>query len=321
MTGKEVQFMRITNNMITSKLLLNLNNNLGRMDRYQEQFETGKLFNKPSDNPIGVSRSLELTTAIAELEQYKRNTENAQSWFEITETAIKDIKNILQRARELSVQASNGTNTNEDRRKTKEEMIQLREQLIKIGNTTYAGKYVFSGYKTNQPLLDAEGKYAIDSIAEPIAYEVGISDQIQVNVLGYQLFGVKPDHLDASNRVNQEETEKGAETELIAVFDALTSALETNDEETINKSLTRIDKQIENILSIGAEIGAKTNRMERMVNRIKDDSINFKGLLSKNEDADLAEVIIHLKSEEAIYRASLAAGSKIIQPSLVDFIR
>ena len=82
-----------------------------------------------------------------------------------------------------------------------------------------------------------------------------------------------------------------------------------------------MDKQLENVLAVRAEVGAKSNRVDLIKNRLQDDNYNFTVLLSKNEDADLAQVITNLKMDENVYRASLAAGARIMQPSLIDFLR
>ncbi|QXM05165.1 flagellar hook-associated protein FlgL [Crassaminicella indica] len=310
--------MRITNSMMSNTMLLNLNNNLRRLDKWNKQMSTGKKFTMPSHDPIGVSKSLGLNTAVAEIERYKKNAEDSLSWLNITESAVEDIGNILQRARELAVSAD-GTETKEDKQKIKVEIDQLKEQLIKVANSTYSGKYIFSGYKTDQKLLDNNGIYLIDSKNdEKMEYEVGTAERIDVNTLGHKLFGIDVGSLDT---LNTNEAAEGNKAQLIAVFDDLSNSLDTDNQAGIEKALGRIDEHMENVLQIRGEIGVKTNRMEMTINRIEKDVINFTELLSKNEDADMAEVIMKFKNDENIYRASLSVGAKVIQPSLVDFIR
>ncbi len=75
------------------------------------------------------------------------------------------------------------------------------------------------------------------------------------------------------------------------------------------------------MLGARADIGAKTNRIELAENQLLDIGINLQSLQSKTEDADLAVVITNLKTDENVYQASLAAGAKLIRPSLIDFLR
>ncbi|EOC99391.1 flagellar hook-associated protein FlgL [Caldisalinibacter kiritimatiensis] len=342
--------MRITNNMMIKNMMRNLNNNLKRMDKVQQQMASGKKFQLPSDDPIGVSKSLKLHTDLGRIEQYKRNVDDALSWMEITESAISDMGDVLQRARELTVQASNGTNTTDDLNKISKEVEELKEHLIELANTTYAGRSIFTGYKTNAPLLDEEGKYKLTNyesgaVATPTGlqlqdseiseYNVGVAESIEVNTSGIKIFGkyesANPEDgnfstssvngytIDSSNKTSDS---TGADKSyLIEIFDQLKNAMDGGDTDTIEKSIGRIDKVMENLLAVRAEIGAKTNRLELTKNKLESQEINFTELLSKNEDVDMAKVIMDLKMEENVYRASLSAGAKIIQPTLVDFLR
>jgi len=175
--------MRITNNMIVNNMINNIGKNLARMDKYQQMLATGKKITVPSDDPVVAARALKLRTDVAQIEQYKTNVQDAMSWLEITESAVANVGDILQRARELAVQASSGTTTEEDTKKIKQEVEQLKNQLIKIANSTYAGRYIFSGFKTNTRLMDDDGYFTMDvANSEAIIYQIGISDSININV-------------------------------------------------------------------------------------------------------------------------------------------
>lgn len=182
--------MRITNNMLVNNMINYIGRNLTRMDKYQYQLATGKKITVPSDDPVVAARALKLRTDVAEIEQYQRNVDDAMSWLDVTEGTLGKIGDVLQRARELAVQAANGTNTVDDTNKIKAEIEQLKSQLIHQANTTYAGRYIFSGYKTDRPLLDnTTGKFLLDvKNSEAINFEIGVGDDINVNVLGGDLF-------------------------------------------------------------------------------------------------------------------------------------
>ena len=149
--------MRVTNNMLVNNMVYNLNQNLRTLEKLQYQQSTGKKFRVPSDDPIGASKSLKFNTDISKLEQYKRNAKDAMSWMTDTEAALGEIGEVLKRANELTVDAANGTKEGEDLKKIKEEIDQLKEHLVQIANTTYAGRHIFSGYKTDMPLLNEDG--------------------------------------------------------------------------------------------------------------------------------------------------------------------
>jgi len=179
--------------MVMNRMITNLNKNFGRMDKIQQQMATGKKFINPSDDPIGVSRSLRLNTELSNMTQYKRNLDDAQSWIDTTEIATNNVISVLQRARELTVQAANGTNTLQEREQIADELSQLSEQLVSIGNTSYAGSYIFSGFKTDKALLNKDGSYDIGggtlNANENIQFNVGINEKIGINFVGQRIFG------------------------------------------------------------------------------------------------------------------------------------
>lgn len=424
--------MRVTNTMMVNNMMRNLSKNLNRMGKMQEQMASGKRFSRPSDDPIGVSRSLRLNTEVANMEQYKRNADDTQSWMDTTEMAINNIVSILKRANELTVQAANETNSVDERHAIADEIKELKNQLIQIGNTTYAGSYIFSGFKTDKALFNPDGKYDLGggsaklTLDEVIEVNIGLGDRMGMNSVGQRVFGlftgasdldtmtantlkqqqslkgkyvdltanpistagsiiitdgtinatinlgsipytnmtnlendinsaialtglsthvsaavvdnklvfesdreivIKSNTLDvglmgiSENQRSTSRVDSGDESQLIAIFDQLVSDLVSENTPGIRSALSRISNQSKNINAIRSEIGVKSNRVELTTNRILDDTLNLQGLLSKNEDADMAEVIMNIKMEENVYQASLSTGARIIQPSLIDFLR
>lgn len=302
--------MRITNNMLINNMISNIGRNLVRMESYQRKMATGKKISVPSDDPVVAARALKLRTDVSMISQYKTNVEDAMSWLEITESSLRNIGEILHKARELAVQGSSDTATAEDTEKIGQEVAQLKVQLVQIGNATYAGRHIFSGFKTDTKLLNDDGTFAIDvSNSESIMYEVGIGDTINVNVIAGQLFN------DGGEAV------AGTTGKLIQNISEFITALNSGDKSLISDSIAKFDEDINNLLAVRASVGARYNRLELTNDRLENDLLNFTGLMSENEDVDQAENIMLLKNEENVYKASLSAGAKIIQTSLVDFLR
>ncbi|WP_429085486.1 flagellar hook-associated protein FlgL [Brassicibacter mesophilus] len=314
-----MNILRITNNMLVRNMMGNLNKNKRRMDKLQKQYQSGKLFQLPSDNPIGVSKSLKLYTDKSKIEQYKTNLRDAIAWMNTTEDALTQIGEVMKRTFELTEKAANGTYSEEDLQAISAEMKELRNQVIQAANTTHAGRHVFTGYKTDETLLDKDGNYVVDLENTEISnYNVGVSENIAVNTIGIKVFGVgAAENYDAAN-VNS-----GDKAYVVQLFDDIITALDSDppDTDVIRGSMNKVEDILENSLAVRAEIGAKTNRLEMTQNRLESDDVNFTRLLSENEDADMAEVIMNFKMAESVYLASMSAGSRIIQPSLVDFLR
>lgn len=303
--------MRITNNMLINNIMLSLSNNLNRTQKYQSQLATGKKITMPSDDPIVASKALKLRTDVAEIQQYRRNADDAISWMEITEATMNQIGEVVHRFREISVQASNGgTNSEDDIQKIRAEAEELRSQLIHLANTTYAGRHIFSGYKTDKPLLDDEGNFNVNiANSEQIKFEIGIGDDINVNVPGSDLF-----HRGANAAA-------GDKSSFVDTFDKVIDAMESGDYDGISSLLEDLDLEVDNMLRVRAGLGARMNRVELTSNRLDDDNVNFTRLMSLNEDVDMAEAIMNLVNERSVYQASLSTSAKVIQESLVDYLR
>lgn len=144
--------MRITNSMMRSNVLFNINRNEQLLNQYDTQMASGKKIQKPSDNPIVAVRALKLRANVSEIKQYKTNAEDAASWLEVTEQSISNAITMLKRARDLCVQGANGIYSVQDRDSIVTELEQLKIQLSSEANVNYAGRFVFTGYKTDVPL-------------------------------------------------------------------------------------------------------------------------------------------------------------------------
>jgi flagellar hook-associated protein 3 FlgL len=291
--------MRITQQMLSSNITSQLQQNLSRYEKANEQVSTGKKINTPSDDPIGVQKSLKLASQLADNEQYERNTDYALSWMETTDQALNSISNALQRANELGLQASNGTNSPEDQQTIGKEIEQLRAEIQDIANTKFDGKYIFNGQKTDQPIqIAANGDLTYNN--QPLMQRMSSSNTIEMNVTGEVFDG----------NVN-----------LFKTLDQLSGALASGDQEGVSSALEQIETGKEQVLNSWTTLGAKQSRVEGMNQRLKEENLSLQTLVSKNDDVDFAEAIMKLKTEESVYQASLAASAKIIQPSLLDFLR
>lgn len=180
-----------------------------------------------------------------------------------------EIETIFQRANELAVQMANGT-YKDDLKNTKEEIDQMKEHLIQISNTTYAGRYLFSGFKTDQSLLDDDGNYAIPLTmngddTEIFQYNVGVSEAVKVNTLGGRVFGTYT--TDASGNITEDfssDVTSGEGSYLAEVLQKFSDALGGTEpvEDEIQNTIGRIKTSLNQILSVKSEIGAKVNRLE-----------------------------------------------------------
>lgn len=165
--------MRITNKMMTNNVLHNINNNKNLLSTLENQYSTGKKIQKPSDDPIVAVRALKLRTNLSEISQYvEKNIPDAISWMDTTESSLDVVNEILRQMNTYCNQGANDTLTAENRNSIVTNLEQLKQHIYQEGNSNYAGRYVFSGYKTDTPLVfnEVTTEYQY-TITEPLCGE------------------------------------------------------------------------------------------------------------------------------------------------------
>ena len=165
--------MRVTNSMISRNSMTNMNGNKVSVDKLNNQMTSQKKISRPSEDPVIAIRALRLRSNLNELNQYyERNIPDARSWMEVTEGALKNMETILGNIYKECNNGATDTLTQEDRNAILKNLRSMREQVYHEGNADYAGRYVFTGYKTNKPLTFADNeKDTAYEITEKISFE------------------------------------------------------------------------------------------------------------------------------------------------------
>lgn len=308
--------MRVTQSMLSSNMLRNLSSSYNKMGKLQEQLSSGKKVNRPSDDPVTVMKGMGYRMQVDKVEQYQKNLGEVHNWLDSSDDALDGVGQILNRITELTVDAANDTKTTEDRLKIVKEVEQLQLQMRDMGNTKVGDKYLFSGTKTGEALFgkNAAGDPTIggSDITKPyptapvgsgfgkgVTVEVFDGVELKVNTDGFAIFSELDEMM--SNLVN--------------------SIKGTAGSAPISSQLTEISSVQNTVLEARADIGARQNRADMMKNRLDAQEGSAKKQQSENEDIEYEEVITQMLTEESIHRAALSVGARIIQPSLVDFLR
>ncbi|MGI9862429.1 flagellar hook-associated protein FlgL [Moorella naiadis] len=303
--------MRVTNRMLNNNVIRNINRNLENMARTQEQMSSGKRVNRPSDDPIVVARVLAFKTSIAANDQYKKNMEDAKGWLDASESALGMVTATLQRARELAVYGANGTMPKESMEALGAEVDQLIDELVQTANTSYGGRFVFGGSRTTAaPFTRSGSTVSYSGNTQDLNWEVAPQVTIAVNVNGNAAF------MQAIDTNNDGIPDK----DIFSLLQDLHTALMNHDNTAVSNTLGQFDQAIDHILDLRATLGAKSNRMEMATSRLDDTQIGLTKTMSKLEDIDLAETVMNYKNQENVYRASLATGAMVLQPSLIDYL-
>ena len=297
---------RITNNMIINNFLANFTRSQKSLNKYMEQLTTGEKFSRISDEPIYAVKAMKLETILQFNEKYIENAEEGINWLNVTDKALDDVVKTLRKLRDSAVRAANGSLTPDDRQKIQQEVLQLKEHLIDVANSRYGNAYIFNGTETKlQPYVNAASTDPDDYLANgsvsdgKLTREVGAGIIIDINVTGAEI----------------------GFAQIFADLQAFSDALEYDDTETLQTMMGTIDKHIESVLGARAQVGSRQNRLELTVDRFESQEIAYADILNKTKGVDIAETIMKLKNEENVYRIALATGARIIQPTLMDFLR
>ncbi|MCA1011247.1 flagellar hook-associated protein FlgL [Halobacillus halophilus] len=289
--------MRVTQSMLSNNMLRNLSQSYGQMGKYQEQLTTGKKITKPSDDPVVSMKGINYRSQLTEVQQYKRNIGEVHNWMDSSDSSLDKATQAMQRVRELTVQASNGTYDTEQKANIAKEIRQLKEHMADIANTKVNDKYIFNGANTTEEPVDTK-VFTINSSMSKV--EIGVTEgvRIQANVNPQPVF------------------DQG----LFDDLEAFAADLE-NGSNKLDGYIAVFDNKINQIVNERADLGARMNRVDLIEDRLESQEITASKMMSNNEDADIERVITNLKTQESIHRAALGVGSRIIQPTLMDFLR
>ncbi|WP_114570070.1 flagellar hook-associated protein FlgL [Exiguobacterium flavidum] len=308
--------MRVTQTMLTKTNIGHLSSSYQKLSVLQEQLISGKKIQRPSEDPVVAMQGIRYRTEVREVDQFKKNISEATGWMDLTDSALDEASSAMRRIRELTTQAANDTYDATQRQAIQSEVGQLIEHIGTLANTKYNEKSIFNGTKTDKPLVDMDALkdylknggatssiYKDATIADQaIEYEISSGIKVDINV--------KPDEVFGTTTFEK----------LKALYDKLGESVQNNGEE-LSGMLESIDDILDKTVETRADLGARVNRLELNASRLDDQEIIAKAIMSNNEDIDAEKVIMELKSYETLHRAALSAGARVIQPTLLDFLR
>ncbi|MCK6206021.1 flagellar hook-associated protein FlgL [Bacillus infantis] len=294
--------MRVTQSMLSSNMLSNLGRSFDRLSTYQDQISSQKKITRPSDDPVVAMKGITYRRNLQEVQQFKRNFSEAYNWTDNSDASLDKAGQAMQRIRELVVQASSDTYDGSQRDSISQEISQLKQHLAEIGNTKVGDKYIFNGTNTlNKPVdIDADPA-VVSNNTNPVQIELSKGVYISVNVNPADVFSA----------------------DMFKDIQDLIDGLENpaSDGNALNSFLGKVDSHLSNITNARSDLGARVNRIELMEERVDQQEIISQKVMSDNEDIDFEKVVTELLAQESAHRAALSVGSRIIQPTLMDFLR
>ncbi len=302
--------MRVTNSSIAAMTLANLQSSLQRGADLQAQLSSGKRINKASDDPSGTVSALSLQSEIDRNNQFSRNASDGDAWLTTVDSTLTSINDVLSRARDLVVQAaSTGSGDTNSQTAIATEMKQLRASVLSLANTTYLGRPVFGGTTAGSAAFTAGTTTSIGG--QPDVSFVGDTGTVQRRISDGTTVRVDGDATAAFG------------TGAGSVFNVLATVIDhlQSNPAALGSDITAIDGAAGNVRAQLTDVGVRQQRIEdgktTAGNRVQDLSAR----LTDIEDVDMPSTIVALQTQQVAYQAALGATAKIVQPSLLDFLK
>lgn len=300
--------MRITQRAVTQTALLGLNTNLSAVTKLQQQLTSGKQISTASDSPTGTNRALQVRQDQSAALQHSRNISDGQSWMNETDSKLQSVIEHVHKVRALTVQGMNtGSMSTGSREAIGVEVEELRKSMLNLANASINGRPVFGGPTVERTAYDVgTGAYTGVGGAEGVPVQaitrrVSNSEEIRIDVTGPEAFGAGND-------------------DLFAIVGRIAQNV-VGDPATLSVDLDALDGALERLLGATAGVGARAARMTVAAQLNTDLQLTLASQLADVEDIDLAKTIMQLNQTEVGYRAALQATAKVIQPTLLDFLR
>ena len=375
--------MRVSERMKSYNLLSDINRNMSRMLKTQQDLATGRRIHKPSDDPSGTTRLMQLEGQLRRTDRYEKNMDDARQMMLNSENAINRVIGLVQDADNMLIKASSDTLGADERQVLSHQMEELWRQSISLGNQEFAGKYLFGGtHNLTEPYTEVSsiqdetftsahdtaiqlgqvgldtGSVSVTSADGAVTYaegEAGVGDfsidyekgTLTVHATGAMAdatdFLISYDTVEASdvalnpqgvggeiNRVLDEGEQMtinvaateifGENNEFMSTLRDAYNALVRDDTEAFNAIRDELSVHLDRASGILGEVGTKINRLDDQQIKLEADKLNYSRLISSIEDTDMAEALVQLERDQAVYEASLQTSARLIKNTLLDYL-
>jgi flagellar hook-associated protein 3 FlgL len=291
-----------------------LQRNLNRSQEATDRISSGKQLTRPSDSPTGTVTALQLRGEVRANKKYSVNADDAVGRLGVVQDNLQSSVELLTVARNLTLEAkSGGQSTAEANKARAAQLEQIKGNLVQFANSKYLDRPVFGGSTPDSAAYDTSGKYVGEEAGQTLR-AIGPNAKVRVDVRGPEVFGT--DQITDANGVQVDNP-----AQMFRVLDNIIDAMKSGDADALDTGLQNLDKASDLVKSTLSDVGARYNRVTQMKQSAEDRLMSVSSQLSDIEDVDLPKAIMELQLQQTSYQAALAATAKVIQPSLIDFLR
>lgn len=292
---------RVTNLTMSANALRTLQTQQSRLSELQDKATTLNKISRPSDDPAATAKALETRSLLAATAQYGRNIDDGNTWLTAADSALEQATNVMHRIKDLTVLAGNGSLNQSGKDAIALELEALNKDLVSVANSKHLGRNIFAG--------NSDADAAFNSATPPVFQGTGISpverrisatQTVRVDADGGAIFGS-----DAGS--------------VFATVANIAAQLRSGGD--ITSELAPLETSFKNIVNGRAEIGTRQAQLERAGTVNTELEATLDAQRTGIEKADLGSVIMDLKLQETNYQVALAATARVLQPTLMDFLR
>ncbi len=296
---------RVTQQTVQRSTLANLQANLARSADLQARMSSGKTITKPSDDPTGAARAMALRSDQAAANQASRNADDGITWLGTTDDAMQASITALRNARDLVVQASSSGSVGASSREAIATAVDgIRASLLDFANTTIQGRPVFAGTTSGGVAFDdgtSATPYAWHGVAgATVDRRISPNATVRVDTDGAAAFG------------------QGANS-VFALLDNISADLRGTAE--VSPRLAEVDTKLNGMLSQVANVGIRYKQVDDAKTAIAAKVQATTSSISGIENIDLPATIMELNMQQVAYQGALGAAAKVLQPTLMDFLK
>lgn len=278
----------------------------GEMVKFNEQIATGKRVRKGSDDSVAFTSGKLFEDLIRRNEQFQRNADNGLFQARTVQDSLSRMEDLLSRMKARAIEAGNDTKSAEERDSLANQFESMRDELLNLSSAKYNGLHVFSGTASDAPPFEKEaaaiGGVATLSTDRPLKVMVGDASVINTTITGVEL----------------RETGAG---DMFEIIQNTIDALRANDGPQIRDSIGNLDETVNHVVGLSTRIANNINRLEYTNQRLGDNIIDQKGEVSRLVDADIIDSMLNFKNAQTSYDAVLSSQSRMMQTSLLDYLR
>lgn len=310
--------MRITNSSMIRNHMYDVQEGLQRMDNLNRQIDSQKQINRVSDDPHKAIKIMNLNNEIKYAEKHNQNVEEVVGWMNNTDANLEEFGTLLGDIKNSILKVGNGTYSDEEMKAIQAEMNEKIKALGETLNTTHGGRYMFGGTSVDEPPVQIEEKDGVVTLklnpninSEDLKAEISDGINLDYNVSASEIFNKDgKNYLDSINDLSKlmNDIANGVD-------------VEDNKKELLGDVKQNIDDFFNHTVDTRTKFGVKVNTAEKIKDLNDENILNMKGVLSLEQDVNYVDKFIELKSAEMVYNASIQVGAKLIQPSILDYLR